>query len=58
MTPVEWFALLMAVFKFPSELLAVAKLLQKTPQEKRQEIVDNTVKLADHLAAGGRPIWD
>ena len=52
-----WVALLTAVFKFPTELLAIAKALQKTPEQKRQAIVEAATKVADGLVETGRPTW-
>ena len=58
MTPVEWIALLTAFFQFPKEILAIVKLLQKTPEEKRQQIIEGAQKVADSFSETGRPKWD
>jgi hypothetical protein len=49
---------LVALLKFPAELGALVKLLSKTPEEKRQEIVLQVDKWLADSAASDRPKWE
>lgn len=55
---VEILAIINGVLKFPGEVLALIKILQKTPQEKREQIMQSVQAESDKFAAGGRPEWD
>lgn len=52
------FELIAAFFAFPKELLELARLLRKTPEEKRQEILAGARKVADAFEETGRPTWE
>jgi len=53
-----WIELLTLVLKFPSAVLAVARLFQKTPEEKHNELVGAIQREAENFANTGRPTWD
>lgn len=57
MTLAAWLELITLVLKFPSAILEVARLFQKTPEEKRQEILKRVMAESDALDKGGRPTW-
>lgn len=50
--------ILLAVLKFPAELSAFVRLISKTPEQKRQEIMKRIQAESDALDKGGRPSWD
>lgn len=49
---------IMALLKFPAELGAFIKLVSKSPEEKRQEILKMIQAESDKLDKEGRPSWD
>lgn len=49
------FQVILAALKFPSEMTAFIKLLQATPDEKRQEITNAIQKQLDDFENTGRP---
>lgn len=53
-----WIELLIAVLKFPGEVRAFVRLLQKAPEEKRQEIMQKIAKEQAAFEQGDRPKWD
>lgn len=53
-----WLELITLVLKFPSAVLELARLFQKTPEEKRQEILKRIQAESDALDKTGRPSWD
>lgn len=53
----EIVALITALFKFPSIILEFVKLLQKTPQEKHEEILKRIADEAKKFEETGRPTW-
>lgn len=57
MTFAGFIALLPAVFKFFDEITWFVKTLQKTPQEKRQALMEKMKKEADDYERTGRPSW-
>ncbi len=48
----------MAALKFPAELSAFIKLISKSPEEKRQEILSRIMVESDKIDQEGRPSWD
>lgn len=44
--------------KFPKELADLIRLIEKTPEEKRQEIIQKVNKEMEDVLNGGRPKWD
>lgn len=52
-----WIELLTLVLKFPSMILEVARLFQKTPTQKHEEIVKSIQAEAEKFADTGRPTW-
>lgn len=46
---------LMALLKFPKELSAFIKLISKTPEEKRVEILERIAAEEKHFEDTGRP---
>lgn len=53
-----WFELILAVLKFPAALLEVARLFQKTPEEKHAEIVAQVKAWMDKSSSEERPTWE
>ena len=49
---------ILAALKFPEELRAFLLLIEKTPEEKRQEILKRIQEESDGLDHGSRPKWD
>lgn len=47
-----------AALKFPAELSAFIRLVSKSPEEKRQEILKQIEAESAAIDAGGRPKWD
>ena len=58
MTLAAWVALITAALESPKEIMAIVALFKKTPEEKRQAIVDGATKVAEAFAETGRPTWD
>jgi hypothetical protein len=56
----EWIALIQGVLSFPSAILSVVKLLQKTPAEQQADIVAqvNAMITASQTSPDGRPKWE
>jgi len=54
------FQVVLAALRFPSEMTAFIKLLQKTPEENRQDILTavNAMITASQSSPDGRPAWD
>lgn len=50
-----WIELLTLVLKFPSTVLDIVRLLQKTPEEKHSELVAKIQEEAQQFADTGRP---
>lgn len=44
--------------KFPKELAALIRLVEKTPEEKRQAIIQKVNKEMEDVLNGERPKWD
>lgn len=49
--------LLKAIFTFPSEIMALVRMLQKTPEEKHQDILRAVTAEAEKYQQTGRPEW-
>ena len=49
---------IVAVLKFPAELSAFIRLISKSPEEKRQEILKTIEAESAAIDAGERPKWD
>jgi len=47
-----------ALLRFPAELSAFIRLISKSPEEKRQEIMKRIENESKHIDETGRPIWD
>lgn len=52
------FKAIAAALAFPTELAALIRLLEKTPEEKRQEVSNRIQAELEAVLAGGRPKWD
>lgn len=52
------FEIILGVLKFPGEISAFIRLISKSPEEKRQEILKNIGVESDKLDKEGRPTWD
>jgi hypothetical protein len=50
--------ILLAILKFPSELSAFVRLISKSPEEKRSEIMLQVNAWMDASASGERPKWE
>ena len=46
------------VLRFPEEMRKFLLLLEKTPEEKRQEIAKKVNDELEEVLRGGRPRWD
>lgn len=53
-----WIELITLVLKFPSTILEVARLFQKTPEEKHQEIVAQVQAWMSKSSESDRPTWE
>lgn len=49
---------LLALLKFPGELSAFVRLISKSPEEKRQEIMTQVNAWMDDSASKDRPTWE
>ncbi len=49
---------IMALLKFPKELGDFIRLISKSPEEKRQEIMKKIEAESQSIDHGGRPEWD
>jgi hypothetical protein len=49
---------IIAVLKFPAELSAFIKLISKSPEEKRQEIMVQVQSWMDQSSSSDRPTWE
>ncbi len=47
-----------AVLQFPSVILEFVRLLQKTPQEKHEDLLKRIGEESKKFADTGRPTWD
>jgi len=54
----EWLLIIKGVLAFPKEVAQLIKLLQKTPVQKKDEIMKKIQEEAKSLEAEGRPKWD
>lgn len=50
--------ILLAILKFPKELSAFVRLISKTPEEKRNEIMLQVNAWMNESASGERPKWE
>lgn len=50
--------ILLAILKFPTELSAFVRLISKTPEEKRTEIMRQVNAWMAESASGERPTWE
>lgn len=50
--------LITGVLKFPSEVLALVRVLKGTSDEQRQAVVAQVQKMSDDFKNTGRPTWD
>ncbi len=57
MTVAGVIALITAFFQFPSQILAFVKLLQKTPEEKHEDLLKAIAEEAKKFQDTGRPDW-
>jgi len=48
----------LAALRFPGEVVALVKLLSKSPEEKRQEIMLSVNRWMDESSSGDRPKWE
>lgn len=52
-----WLEILQGVLKFPGELLQLIRIIQKTPAEKHDDLVQAAAKESDKWNTEGRPTW-
>lgn len=57
MTIAAWYELIMGVLKFPDAFYKLLKVLQKTPQEKHDELIVSVNKASDDFKRTNRPTW-
>jgi hypothetical protein len=50
-------ALITAIFKFPNTILEFVKVLQKTPEEKHNDLLKAVAQEASKFENSGRPTW-
>ena len=50
--------IIVGILKFPGEVSAFIRLISKSPEEKRQEILKNIEIESRKLDREGRPGWD
>lgn len=48
----------LAALQFPGEVVALIKLLQKTPEQNRQDILKKIEAESAALDSGNRPTWE
>ena len=58
MTLAAWIELITLALKFPSALLEVARLFQKTPEQKHEEIIGQVEKWLSQSSESDRPTWE
>lgn len=51
-------AIIKGVLQFPATILEFVKLLQKTPQEKHDDLLKKMREEAQKFEDTGRPTWD
>jgi hypothetical protein len=51
-------AIIKAVLQFPSTILEFVKLIQKTPQEKHEDLLKRLAEESKKFEDTGRPTWD
>lgn len=49
--------IIVGILKFPGEMLAFVRLISKSPEEKRQEIMLQVGAWIDESSGGERPKW-
>ena len=54
----EFLGVIMGIFTFWDQVIFLVKTLQKTPEEKRQELMIRLRDESEKFARSGRPIWD
>ena len=50
--------IILGALKFPSEVLALVRILKDTPEQSREKIMAAMQKEADSFAQTGRPTWN
>lgn len=53
----DWLLILKGVLAFPKEMKALVLLLQKTPSEKKADVMAKIQAEADSIEQTGRPKW-
>lgn len=53
----EFVTIIGGIFKFWDQVVWLVKKLEKTPEEKRQELYKNIQAEADNFENTGRPTW-
>lgn len=57
MTGAEIVSLIVGLFQFPKELLALIRFLQSTPEEHREAAAKAVAESMDKFKSTGRPDW-
>jgi hypothetical protein len=57
MTSAGIISLIVGLFQFPKELLALIQFLQSTPEEHREEAAKAVADSMDKFKSTGRPEW-
>ena len=55
---VQIIALILGLFKFWDQVMTFVALMQQTPEEKHEEIMQKVESVFDEIANSGRPHWD
>lgn len=58
MTLAGWVELIALVLKFPSAVLQLVRVLEKTPAEKHQEIIVQVNEWTKKSSESDRPTWE
>lgn len=58
MTFTELLSILQAIVEFPKELNEFVKLLRKTPEEQRQDVMKRVRDQKIKFDQNGRPTWE
>ena len=58
MTLLAWVELIQGILKFPSAVLALIKVLQKTPEEQHDALISKMQAEAQAFEDTGRPSWN
>jgi hypothetical protein len=55
---VNTIAIILGIFKFFDQVVWLVKKLEKTPVERRQEVIERMRQEHETMEKTGRPVWD